>query len=78
VSVPTLAFSSVVELSAFVRRREVSPVELAEACVRRIDGMDGALHAYITVARERARESARVAERALMRGEEPGPVPALG
>ncbi len=73
-SVPALAFKSVVELIALVRQREVSPVALVEEYLHRIEAIDGDLHSYITVAGERALESARVAERAVIRGETLGPL----
>jgi len=45
-----------------VRSRQASPVELAEACLRRIDRYNGALNAYITITRDQALADARALE----------------
>jgi Asp-tRNA(Asn)/Glu-tRNA(Gln) amidotransferase A subunit family amidase len=45
-----------------IRRREVSPVELVEACLSRIDAYDRMLNAYITVTRDQALAAAREVE----------------
>ena len=51
------------QVASMLRRREISPVELATATLKRIDRLDQRLCAYITVIREAALESARTAER---------------
>src|SRR5437667_6265755 len=51
-----------------LRRRQVSPVELVDAYLRRVAETEG-LRAFITVPEERARREARRAERRLSRGE---------
>ena len=56
------------QASELVRRKEVSPVELTEACLARIERHDRAINAFITVTREQARASAREMEAALRRG----------
>ncbi|OLE35322.1 MAG: hypothetical protein AUG48_10975 [Actinobacteria bacterium 13_1_20CM_3_68_9] len=56
------------ELARSLRRRQVSPVELVDAYLRRIGAAEG-LRAFITVADEGARREARRAEQRLSRGD---------
>jgi amidase len=57
-----LAFADASELAARVRRREVSPVELVELYLSRIERLDPQLNAYVTVDADGARAAARAAE----------------
>ena len=59
-----LAFTPALELAARVRAREVSPVELAELYLERIERLDPQLNAYVTVDAEGALAAARAAESA--------------
>jgi aspartyl-tRNA(Asn)/glutamyl-tRNA(Gln) amidotransferase subunit A len=65
---------SLSEASALVRAKKVSPVELTEACLGRIDRLDAKLNTFITVTAESALEQARTAEAAIQRGEWIGPL----
>ncbi|HSN93189.1 MAG TPA: amidase [Anaeromyxobacteraceae bacterium] len=69
-----LVFAPVGELSGLLRAREISPVELAEAHLARIDRVAPALNAFVTVTRERALSEARAAEAELARGRWRGPL----
>lgn len=69
-----LAFSSVGELSAAIQARELSPVELTEHLLGRIDARDPSLHAFVTVTPERALAEARAAEAAIAAGSSRGPL----
>jgi aspartyl-tRNA(Asn)/glutamyl-tRNA(Gln) amidotransferase subunit A len=60
---------SISELAPLLSRREVSPVEVAEAFLSRISARDPDLHTYITVDAEGALAQAREAEARLGRGE---------
>jgi len=60
--------------SDLVRRRDVSPVELTEACLRRIETYDASLNAFITVTREQALTAARGLEAELADGRWRGPL----
>jgi amidase len=60
--VSDLAFTSATEQADLVRRREVSPVELVETYLARIEQLDPELNAYVTVCAEEALASARTAE----------------
>ncbi len=68
---------SATELVGMVRRRELSPVEIVDAFLGRIDALDGKLGAYCTVDAEGARSAARVAERSVRRGDDLGPLHGL-
>lgn len=66
--------SRLVELSANELRqrighREISPVELLEACIERIEVVNPLVNAITASCFGRAREEARAAERAVLRGE---------
>ena len=58
-----LYYTPGVELAARIRRRDLSPVEVVEAFLERIEARNGELNAYVTVLGEEAREAARGAER---------------
>ncbi|MDH5291861.1 MAG: amidase, partial [Acidimicrobiia bacterium] len=51
-----------------IGRGELSPVELLESCLHRIDDVDPAVNALVIRADERARAEARAAADALVRG----------
>lgn len=61
-------------LRDLMARREVSPVEVVRHVLDRIDRLDPHLHAFLTVAHERALETARERERDLAEFREPGPL----
>jgi amidase len=56
------------EQAAAVRSREVSPTELVEHALRRVEALDAGLGAFLTVTPERALAGARRAERRLRDG----------
>ena len=60
--VDELAFATATEQAELVRRRQVSPVELVETYLERIERLEPELNAYVTVCAEEARASARRAE----------------
>src|SRR5271169_4512783 len=63
-----LCFLPAIELAARIRRREVSPVEVVAAYLRRIEARNPLVNAYTLVLAEAAMEAARAAERAVMSG----------
>ncbi|HJU11477.1 MAG TPA: amidase family protein, partial [Candidatus Binataceae bacterium] len=63
----------VAELAEKFRRRDLSPVDVTEAYLARIEQTEGRLHAYITVTDQLARNSARIAEAEIMAGRWRGP-----
>ncbi|HXY79380.1 MAG TPA: amidase, partial [Candidatus Bathyarchaeia archaeon] len=62
-----LAFLSIEEAARLLRRREISPVELVEASLARIERWNPRLHAFLTVIAEQARSQAKRAEREIRR-----------
>src|ERR1700744_852875 len=61
------------KLAELIRNKEVSPVEVVKAHLERIDAVDSKINAIVTIADGRI-EAARVAEAAVMAGEELGPL----
>lgn len=62
------------ELRTLVRARRVTPSEVVEACLARIDERDAPLRAFLFVARESARAEAAAQTAAIARGEPVGPL----
>jgi len=69
-----LAGLTLAKAAALVRSRSVSPVELTEACLTRIDALNPKINAYITVTRELAMRQAKELEEAQKRGRWRGPL----
>ena len=65
---PDLAFTSAVDLAKLYRARQVSPLEVMQAVLARIDDVNPAVNAVVTLARESALWEARRATAALRRG----------
>lgn len=65
------------EQARLVREREVSPVDLVEASLARIEAVNPVLNAFCFTFPEEARATARTAEEAVMRGEDLGPLHGL-
>lgn len=68
-SIPTIA-----EAAASMARKALSPVELLEACLARIDRHEADLHVFVTPTFERARAEAKAAEARMMAGTALGPL----
>jgi amidase len=62
-----LCFTAATDLARLYRARRVSPLEVMQAVLARIDAVNPALNAYVTLAREGALAAARTATRALTR-----------
>src|SRR5712692_3080395 len=69
-----LALWDIRSIGAAYRRRELSPVDVVQACLDRIARCDRRLNAWITVLGEQALVDAKNAERALGRGDDRGPL----
>jgi aspartyl-tRNA(Asn)/glutamyl-tRNA(Gln) amidotransferase subunit A len=63
----SLSFATVEELRALLAKRKISPVELTEQFLRRIERYNSRLNAYLTVTAEHALAAARRAEKELAR-----------
>lgn len=59
---PELAFLPALEQARLVRERQVSPLELVDAALERIERLDPRLNAFVTLRAEEARAEARAAE----------------
>src|SRR5687767_2530974 len=71
---PSLHDLTAAEAARQIRRREVSPVELVDALLSRIERSQPTLKAFVTVDYDGARAAARAAEAALASGGELGPL----
>jgi aspartyl-tRNA(Asn)/glutamyl-tRNA(Gln) amidotransferase subunit A len=69
-----LCFLGLREAGERLRDRHLSPVELTEAFLARIERLNPILHAYVTVTAERARAEARRAETEIAAGHYRGPL----
>ncbi|MEZ0071828.1 amidase [Planotetraspora sp. GP83] len=65
------------EMSGLLRTRQVSAVELTEACLRRIGEVNGQVNAIVTLVPERALDQAAQADADLARGHWRGPLHGL-
>ena len=69
-----LCFLSIAEASALIRERRLSPLELTEAHLARIDQLDASLRSYITVTREQALQQAKEATKQMTASGSRGPL----
>src|SRR6202048_3480660 len=68
-----IIYSDATKLAELIRTREVSPVEVVQAHLDRIEAVNPKLNAIVTVA-DGALEAARAAEAAVLAGDELGPL----
>ncbi len=64
-----LVSQSAVELRRLIGTKEISPVELLDACIARIEAINPAVNAVTATCFPQAREAAKAAERAVLNGE---------
>jgi aspartyl-tRNA(Asn)/glutamyl-tRNA(Gln) amidotransferase subunit A len=69
-----LAALTLARAVALVRDRQVSPVELTEQALARVEAVEGSLNAFITVTGDSALEAAKEAEKAIAGGKVIGPL----
>ena len=67
-----MLWRSALELAAAIRAKQISPVEVAEAILARIEALNPRLNAFCLVTRDIALRDAREAEIAVMKGEPTG------
>ena len=72
-----LCYTPATALARAIRHKELSPVELVEGVLTRIEAVNPRINAYCTVAADQAREAARSDERQVMQGEALGPLHGL-
>src|SRR5262245_61788142 len=69
-----LCYTPATELAQLYRAKKLSPVEVTEAVLARIERLNPKLNAYLTVTADHARELARAAEARVSRGELKSPI----
>ena len=69
-----ICYLSAVELVAAVRSKELSPVEIVEAALERIERFNPALNAFCTSMADEARQTAKRAEADVLSGRDLGPL----
>src|SRR5215475_851895 len=70
-----LCWMSATELAGLIRKKKVSPVEVIDAVLARIEKVNPAINAFVTLTGDDARRQAKAAERALARRSvTPGPL----
>ncbi len=69
-----LCFLTIAEAARHIRARKISPVELTEALLRRIDALDPQINTFVTVTAEQAMVQARKAESEIAAGHYRGPM----
>lgn len=69
-----LCFQSITQLSERIKKREVSPVEITQAYLNRIQEVDSQLNSYITVTADRALQEAKEAETQISQDRPLGPL----
>ncbi|MGW2183965.1 amidase [Streptomyces sp. NPDC001732] len=72
-----LSFASATELTALIRRRELSPTELVHHTLDRISVVDAAINSVVALDAERALSEAAALEQRIAHGEKPGPLAGL-
>ena len=65
---------TVADLSNAIRKKDISPVEVAQIYLDRIDVVDSKVHGFITVTREEALSAAKKAEAEILKGHYRGPL----
>lgn len=69
-----LHFKSIAEIAGLIERREISPVELTQATLERVEALDSQLHAFVTVDADAALRQARRAEQEIAAGNHRSPL----
>jgi len=70
----TFHYASIAEITASVRSKKLSPVEIVDAHLKRIEAMRPKLNAFVHIDADGARAQARGAEDAVLRGAALGPL----
>src|SRR5690349_19787805 len=70
----TLEYASITDLAKSIKKQNISPVELVEACLKRIEDLNPKLNAFITVLHDQARQQAQIAEAEIKAGKWRGPL----
>src|ERR1700704_4129139 len=71
---PELIYKSATELAKLIRDKQVSPTEVLEAHIARIDAVNPRLNALVTLSLDQARAAAHESEVKIARGDVLGPL----
>lgn len=66
-----------IELRRLIGRKAISPVDLLDACLKRIEAVNPAINAVVAMDEKAARDTAKAAEKAVMQGATLGPLHGL-
>ena len=66
------AYLTALDLRRLIRTKQASPVEIVESALRRLEALQPALNAFVTVTADLALDAARAAEAAVMSGQDGG------
>src|ERR1044071_187612 len=69
-----LHWLTIADAARLIERRRLSPVELTDAVLARVEALDPQLNAFLLPTPEKAREQAKAAEREIMAGSYRGPL----
>jgi aspartyl-tRNA(Asn)/glutamyl-tRNA(Gln) amidotransferase subunit A len=69
-----LAYLTIAEAARLIEQKQLSPVELTTALIRRVEALDPQLNAYLLLTADRAVDQARQAEQDIMAGGYRGPM----
>ena len=69
-----LHYLTITELAARIETRQISPVEITEAMLRRIENLDAKYRSYATVMADQAEAAAKAAEAEIAAGQYRGPL----
>ncbi len=61
-------FLTIAHAARLIQKRELSPVELVESCLQRIERIDGQINSFIHILADNACDEARLAEREIISG----------
>ena len=67
-----LSYLTITQAAAGLRRKDFSPVDLTEACLQRVQALDGKLNSFLTLTADLALRQARQAEKELSSGKDRG------
>jgi aspartyl-tRNA(Asn)/glutamyl-tRNA(Gln) amidotransferase subunit A len=70
----SLTYITIQDVAELIKAQKLSPIELVDVCLRRIENLNPNLNAFITILAEEAREQAQVSEAEIKAGKWRGPL----
>jgi aspartyl-tRNA(Asn)/glutamyl-tRNA(Gln) amidotransferase subunit A len=71
---PSLHYLGIAEAADLIKKKALSPVELIEAILARIEAVEPKVHAFVTVLADQTRQDAQAAEMEILKGNYRGPL----